>query len=757
MVLRALVLALALLAAHPAGASPKARPRARSQKSGAIWPKVPTPVAKPAPIDEAAALRELPGLARAVHNATPGSYAKLASYATKNAGTVWGARAALALGYADYSNNRAQQALTWLERAKPDALLREYMLYWNAQAKLALHRTKDAYADLQIMQREYPRTAMREQLLDALSDAAVEIGKPKEALDALETYPSVSSKTNLLLNRAAAFQSARQLARAAADYQAIFFKFPLSDEAKPAQAALAKLARAMRSEYPLPTAEMQRARAQAFFDARKWREARAEFEKLRALFPRDSANPLRQRAELRIAQSRVQLKGSPSLIASVAITDPEIDADRLYVLSQAWRTEKDEARMLATIEQLLLQYAGSRWAEDALMAKANYYWVQLDRARAAQYYKQLLETYPGGRNAQSAEWRIAWVRYIERKPESDELIQNFLAKYPVTGYTTNALYWLGRNAEREGNPERARAYYAKNVERFPQTYFSAAAAIRLAQLGPGDTAPVALLDSILAPPVLRAPDEAVPNSVKDRWERAEALRAIAFDASAEQELRTAYFATGSPRLLLEAAYAAFDQGHYAAGMSYARLVIPNFDSRKISDAPLAAWKALYPLPYEATLRREAAKNGLDPMLVAGLIRQESTFQADAVSHADAVGLMQVLPKTGKLLAKQLHLRFAKKKLTDPEYNIALGTLYLAGLIKLTGGPEQALAAYNAGEDRIALWSAERQYDGVAELVESIPFSETREYVQIVLRNADSYRMIYGLAGPAANTQSPGGR
>jgi soluble lytic murein transglycosylase len=237
----------------------------------------------------------------------------------------------------------------------------------------------------------------------------------------------------------------------------------------------------------------------------------------------------------------------------------------------------------------------------------------------------------------------------------------------------------------------------------------------------------------------------------DRWKRAQALRAIAFDASAELELKSAFFATGSPRLLFEAAQAAFDQGHFAAGMAYGRLIVPNFDSRKFSDVPVNVWKTLYPLPYEAALRREAARNNFDPMIAAGLIRQESTFQADAVSHANAVGLMQVLPKTAKLLAKQLKVRYVKTKLFEPDYNLQLGMLYIASLLRATGAPEYALAAFNAGEDRIAAWRAERNYEEIAELVESIPFTETRDYVQIVLRNAEVYRMIYGQGTPPAAT------
>jgi soluble lytic murein transglycosylase len=78
-------------------------------------------------------------------------------------------------------------------------------------------------------------------------------------------------------------------------------------------------------------------------------------------------------------------------------------------------------------------------------------------------------------------------------------------------------------------------------------------------------------------------------------------------------------------------------------------------------------------------------------------------------------------------------------------------VYIAGLLRATGAPEYALAAFNAGEDRIAAWRAERNYEEIPELVESIPFTQTREYVQIVLRNAEVYRMIYGQAGVATQT------
>jgi soluble lytic murein transglycosylase len=697
--------------------------------------------------DDEAMQRELSALARSLHNATPGAYEKLAEFSRKNAGNVWGARAALALGYDDYSKNHAPQALAWLTKAKSDALLNEYVLFWTAQTQRVLKRNADALANLEMMQREHAGSAIREQILDVLVPAAIEAGKPQLAVEAIEAYPPTSTKPPLLLLRAEAYKSARQTARAAKDYQILFYKYPLSDEAKAAGTVLPSLIKSLGKEYPYPGVELQEQRAQGFFDARKWKEARAEFEKLQGML-HEPENPHRQLAQLRIAQARVQLKGPSSLVASLALTDFDVDAERLYALSQIYRSEKREGEMLAAIDQVVQKYPSSKWLEEGLMAAGNYYWVELNRSQAASYYQRVLDNFPSGKNAYNCEWRVAWVAYLNRQPDADGKFIAFLRKYPVSANAPNALYWLGRNAERAGSPAHARSYFRMAAERFPETYFGQHAALRLDKLGSGDEDPPEFLAQIPPPPPLRPFDEPIAPAAMDRWSRAQALRSIAFDAAAELELKSAYFAAGSPRLLFEAAQAAFDQGHFAAGMAYGRLIVPNFDARRFSDVPLIVWRTLYPLPYEPALRREALKNGFDPMLAAGLIRQESTFQADAVSHKNAVGLMQVLPQTGRLMARQLRVRYTKNSLFEPDFNLQVGMVYVTGLLRNLGAPEYALAAFNAGEDRIALWRSERNYDEIPELVESIPFTETRDYVQIVLRNAEVYRMIYGTSVPA---------
>ena len=720
-----------------------AHPTSPACQSG-CKPDIPPPALDAATPEDAAAQRELAGLVSDLHRSTSGSYQKLAAFADKNASSVWGQRAALALGYDDYSHSHHESALAWLQKAKGDALLLEYTLFYIAQAEHGLLRNGASAQDFVVLLRDYPNSVIKDQILEAYVPVAIAIGRPQEALDALDAYPATTSKPTLLLARARAYEAARKFVPAAKDYQTIFYKHPLADEAKDAGAALPRLNKQLHSEFPYATGELQEQRAQAFYDAHKWREARAEFEKLATIL-KDPANPNRQRALVRAAEAREHIgsRPAPHLLANLKITEPEVDAECLYALSQAYRNDKNEIQMLTNIEKVAEKYPQSRWTEDALMAGGNYYWVELDRTKAGHYYERVLERFPGGKYAYSAEWRIAWIAYLERQPYADEKLTNFLRKYPSSAATVNALYWLGRNAERNGNPARARAFFKKAVERFPSGYFGYAAQNRLDKLGPGDEDAPDFLAQIPPAPPLRPFDEPVAPNAFERWNRAQALRTIAFDSSAELELKAAYAATASPRFILDAAEAAFAQGHFATGMAYARLAVPNFDARKFSDVPVNVWKVLYPLPYEAALRREAERNNFDPMFAAGLIRQESTFQADAVSHANAIGLMQLLPKEGRRLAKQCKIRFNRTSLFDPTVNIELGMLYIAELFRSTGAPEYAAAAYNAGDERLAQWKAERTYEEIPEFVESIPITETREYVQIVIRNAAMYRLLYG--------------
>jgi len=157
---------------------------------------------------------------------------------------------------------------------------------------------------------------------------------------------------------------------------------------------------------------------------------------------------------------------------------------------------------------------------------------------------------------------------------------------------------------------------------------------------------------------------------------------------------------------------------------------------------------LFPRPYWDGLKSYSESNKLDPYLVASLIRQESEFSPVAISRANAMGLMQLLPTVGKGMAREERLHnFSTDKLLQPDINMQLGTRYFRHMVEhFNGQVEYALAAYNAGENRVEEWRNDGKFNEMAEFVESIPFTETREYVQAIMRNAVLYKSLYPAAG-----------
>ena len=145
--------------------------------------------------------------------------------------------------------------------------------------------------------------------------------------------------------------------------------------------------------------------------------------------------------------------------------------------------------------------------------------------------------------------------------------------------------------------------------------------------------------------------------------------------------------------------------------------------------------------------------------MASLIRQESEFNPSAVSKANACGLMQLLPSVGKTLARQEGMsNFQSFQLFDPATNIRLGTRYLRQTLNKFGGvTEYALAAYDAGDSRVEEWEAAGPYQGIDEFVESIPFTETRGYVESILRNMETYRAIDAVASTQVKAAAGAGK
>jgi soluble lytic murein transglycosylase len=175
-----------------------------------------------------------------------------------------------------------------------------------------------------------------------------------------------------------------------------------------------------------------------------------------------------------------------------------------------------------------------------------------------------------------------------------------------------------------------------------------------------------------------------------------------------------------------------------------RRAYPQFMAAGGEAIPEDLLRIIFPLDYWPLITKYAGTHGLDPYLIAALMAQESTFTAEIRSSANAYGLMQIIPSTGRLYARKLGIRpFSTALLRQPEANVRIGTQYFKDLITRFGGAHFALASYNAGEGRVARWLAERPGVPQDEFIDDIPFPETQGYVKRILGTAEDYRKLYG--------------
>jgi soluble lytic murein transglycosylase len=197
-------------------------------------------------------------------------------------------------------------------------------------------------------------------------------------------------------------------------------------------------------------------------------------------------------------------------------------------------------------------------------------------------------------------------------------------------------------------------------------------------------------------------------------------------------------------------------GDLRRGINAMKRAYPQYITAGGEDLPIEMLKVLFPVAFWDQIKRHSKVHGLDPYMIAALMAQESTFDPQVRSHANAVGLMQVLPSTGSRYARRIGLRrFRPSMLTRPETNIRLGTAIFADMVaRFGGGTHLALASYNAGEGAVARWVAERPGISREEFIDDIPYPETQNYVKRIVGTAEDYRRLYGELGATGLSTGP---
>jgi len=528
---------------------------------------------------------------------------------------------------------------------------------------------------------------------------------------------------------AAVWEQAGQAASAAAAAQRVYYGYPASRQAQEAGAMLARLRAALGAGYPPPLPQSQLERAAKWLEGRDYGRARTEFE---ALLPQ-LAGAERDRAALGAAEA-VRRSGDPrqatAMLESMTPVSKDADAERLYRLVQCARTLGNLEAMQRHLEELGRLHPASPWRRDALIWAGNHFLLRNDRAAYLPLFKACADNFAGDSQSAYCHWKVAWSAYLTRSAGAESQLREHVSRYPASENRAAALYFLGRIADSSRRQEEARAFYRQIAAEHPASYYVALACEKAG--------------SAVKPAGLNLSFEALPEN-RLPLRRSRLLDSAGLDDWAEMELLFAARNNGQPHVIAtELARQASSRGAPDRGIRYIKSVFPQYLRAAVTRESLEMWRLAFPVPFRASLEKHARANRLDPYLVAGLIRQESEFNRGARSPAGALGLMQVMPSTGRQLARRLKLSAATTaRLLQPDYNIRLGTHHFRTLLDAHGGSmEAALASYNAGRTRTEEWLGWAEFREPAEFVETIPFTETRTYVQAVLRNAAVYRRVY---------------
>jgi soluble lytic murein transglycosylase len=417
----------------------------------------------------------------------------------------------------------------------------------------------------------------------------------------------------------------------------------------------------------------------------------------------------------------------------VAALSPTLGPKALAAAAR-WRWNNDDD---AGASRLYRQLAG-RFPTSSDAAEARYAIGRIQQE--AGHYDDAFETYdrlarelPRASVASEARWRAGWVRYLAGDlPGAASYFGRIVDDGPSSIHAA-AEYWAARIRALLQDPS-AEDALGTLAQDHPATYYAALAAERLGHVVPDAT------PNVVAPPLPVFPDELAG----DHAARARVLADLGLLGLARREVDA--IGDDAPRLLVAQAYSAVRAP--GAALLSARGAGPDADD--------ATRRFLYPLGFWPVVEREALGRGLDPLLVVSLIRQESLFIPDAVSPADAHGLMQLLPRTARDVAADAGLSSADARaLHAVTTNVRLGTTLLRRLLDRYGGSSaKALAAYNAGEDAVAKW--ERRYGPRPddEFTELISYRETRDYVKLVLQNLQVYRQLYAASPFATSAGNP---
>lgn len=417
----------------------------------------------------------------------------------------------------------------------------------------------------------------------------------------------------------------------------------------------------------------------------------------------------------------------------------------LYQTTICYRRKKQPHIAQQRLKAFVKDYSWSEYAHKALF---NLGWVQENEEHfdeALTSYRQLTRQYPSSRFASDAYWRIGWIQFKHKQYDrSIETFASLMRLFPGNRLAMAAHFWTAKCYERKNQSDTAKKIYREVLGKHHWYYGSRAEGV-LRQMSEK-------IESVKAGPVYTRVN-AVPNHSKwkqvdlKRSPRVEKLMRLKFYEDAITEIRGEIkLERGEQNANYYNLIACYQKkGRFNEAYDYAQELSTFASIHDENQAiPLELYRLLYPIYYRDIIEKHCKKYEMDPLFVAAMILEESRFGAEAVSWAGAIGLMQIMPQTGRELARQLKIRsFEKNMLLNPTVNIEMGTKYMKHLMgRFQDNHALVTGAYNGGPGRMSRWVKERGLSDLDEFIEDIAIDETRRHIKKVLDSYYVYKKLY---------------
>lgn len=681
-----------------------------------------------------------------------------ASVTTQNTAPLWLAPdakpsasvAAFATAVSQLADGKAALALPVFSKGTSDPVLGGYALLMQGRAQLALKKTAEAKFSADQLLKVEPKDYLRESAYLLAADVAEANGDWAAEMRALQgaadMKPIAGATLYLRLGRAA--KQAGELNTARGAFGKVFYEFALSPEAVDAEAELALLA----DPGAVPNrdrASLDIGRGEQLYAAKRFTDARRVFEAVRPV----AVGAERDLIDLRVGQCDLGLKkylaARSELLPLVEHGDRRFEA--AYALLGTLRGLARKEEFVAETRRFVAANPDSTWSEAALNDLGTFYILEDEDAAAAQVFAEMYRRYPSGANAERAAWRAGWWAYTRSDyAETVRVFDDAFSRFARSDYRSAWIYWAARARQQMGQRDAAASGFRQVITLYQNSYYGREAGRGLQAMTGAPSAavkrvsdaPVARVN--LAAPLAVTPGEPPPNArlITRLLEAGLYDEAIGELKRAEREFGT------SPLLTATQAYAWNRKGELRVAINLMKRAYPQFMAAGGETLPVEIRRVIFPMAYWDLIQKYAVGHGLDPHLIAALITQESTFQADIKSGANAWGLMQILPSTGRSYATKVGVKpWRVSKLTNPDVNIRIGMAYFADLVKTYDGVVGALVAYNAGGSRYRKWVQDYPGADRDEFIDNIPFFETQNYLKRILGTADDFRALYPRTSP----------